>query len=442
MNRVASRSRILALGGMIVVMVAGVVFILSMYAGLAREHREVVEQRLRAARVCERILGGIQGSMAALQGFVILGTDIHAASFHTTRRSAAWDTIDEGLATLGSLSSERVSTENAGRLGRLRSQLIAFRGVQDEIERIARTPENTPSYQLLVSQAVPLAQQMIEQLSSVIEDEERALGERDGVETGDGERRSIHLLTSLSVTQRSFALALDELRRIFVSGDASARALFNRQWSANEKATGDVAKLVDLMRPSQREAWDVYIATRETFAPLPGRIFDSRLALDWNKTNYRLSTSAASNAAAVKGIVGELITSLDTAVTADRELAADADSMFNMTLVLSGLVMVFAGAILYSLVEASVVESKRKKRAPMASAADTPVTATARRGKVKFFNASKGFGFIEPDDGGDDVFVHQNDIPGVVVQDGDEVEFDVTQWEKGPRALNVRTVEN
>ena len=61
------------------------------------------------------------------------------------------------------------------------------------------------------------------------------------------------------------------------------------------------------------------------------------------------------------------------------------------------------------------------------------------KGTVKFFNQSKGFGFITPDDGGKDVFVHQN---GLVdnISDGDKVSYDVEQGKKGLNAVNVKVI--
>ena len=62
-------------------------------------------------------------------------------------------------------------------------------------------------------------------------------------------------------------------------------------------------------------------------------------------------------------------------------------------------------------------------------------------GKVKFFNTSKGFGFITPDSGEKDVFVHANDINGAQLNEGDKVEFEVVPGRKGPQAANVKIVQ-
>ena len=59
------------------------------------------------------------------------------------------------------------------------------------------------------------------------------------------------------------------------------------------------------------------------------------------------------------------------------------------------------------------------------------------KGKVKWFNADKGFGFIEQEEGGDDLFVHINEVKGEHLKEGDTVEYVVGQGRKGPCATEV-----
>ncbi|MDH3280807.1 MAG: cold-shock protein [Gammaproteobacteria bacterium] len=64
------------------------------------------------------------------------------------------------------------------------------------------------------------------------------------------------------------------------------------------------------------------------------------------------------------------------------------------------------------------------------------------RGTVKWFNAAKGYGFISPIDGGDDVFAHYSaiDMDGYkTLTEGQEVEYEIEQGPKGPKAASIRS---
>ena len=83
---------------------------------------------------------------------------------------------------------------------------------------------------------------------------------------------------------------------------------------------------------------------------------------------------------------------------------------------------------LYVLSTASGVRKRRKSMA---------------QGTVKWFNAEKGFGFIAPEDGSADVFVHYSEIQGSgfrTLEENQRVEFEVGQGTKGPQATGVRAV--
>jgi CspA family cold shock protein len=62
------------------------------------------------------------------------------------------------------------------------------------------------------------------------------------------------------------------------------------------------------------------------------------------------------------------------------------------------------------------------------------------QGTVKFFNESKGFGFITPSNGGQDVFVHASGLQGAELHDKDNVSFDVENGKKGLNAVNVKVI--
>lgn len=62
-------------------------------------------------------------------------------------------------------------------------------------------------------------------------------------------------------------------------------------------------------------------------------------------------------------------------------------------------------------------------------------------GTVKFFDTRKNYGFITPEEGDEDLFVHASDIESGSLNEDDRVEFDSEEGDKGPRAVNVKKLD-
>ena len=61
-----------------------------------------------------------------------------------------------------------------------------------------------------------------------------------------------------------------------------------------------------------------------------------------------------------------------------------------------------------------------------------------QEGTVKFYNETKGFGFITPNNGGDDIFVHSSGLSTRTIKEKDKVVYQVTQGQKGLNAIQVK----
>lgn len=93
---------------------------------------------------------------------------------------------------------------------------------------------------------------------------------------------------------------------------------------------------------------------------------------------------------------------------------------------------------------ASYTEDARSNRAP-AKYLDRKGETEMPTGKVKWFNETKGYGFITPDDGSKDVFCHYSNIEGSgfkTLAEGEKVEFEIVSTEKGKKAEQVRRLSS
>ena len=240
-------------------------------------------------------------SVAALRGYLILGSDKTAADHFATLRKDAWLELDRSKGQLTRFAKKWDNTRDLGNLQIITDNFEALRQVQQRVEDIAHTEQNIPALQILTTEAAPRAEKIVAALTAIIEAE--------ALQEATAERKK--LLKVMADLRGSFTFGLAELRAYLLTGDEAFRRPFDEQWARNEAAFKQAAGVVELFTQNQRIEWDSLTTLRGEFAPLPKKMFDARKSKDWNKANHLLATEAAPRGEKMLAAVAEIHTALD-----------------------------------------------------------------------------------------------------------------------------------
>ncbi|MCP4758391.1 MAG: HAMP domain-containing protein [Planctomycetes bacterium] len=261
----------------------------------------LVDLRAPTAQASLGMMNGMNHSLAALRGWMILGKD----KFKEERAKAWSEEIDKSLATMQEFAVNWTDPKNTERLKTIESKLAEFKTYQQEIEDISQTVKNTPATEILLVQAAPRAKVLSENITKMI-DLEASLD-------ASPERKA--LLGMMADTRGTLGLGLGAIRAYLLSGDQKFKEQFEGLWAKNTKRFGDVSSHVDLLTSEQRVAYDLFAETRREFAPLPPQMFEIRGGDEWNVANRWLGTKAAPTAFAIKE-------NLDAMIASQKQLMA------------------------------------------------------------------------------------------------------------------------
>jgi methyl-accepting chemotaxis protein len=261
----------------------------------------VVDLRAPTAQASLEMLNGMNHSLAALRGWIILGKD----KFKDERAIAWSKEIEPALAAMKEFAVNWTDPKNIERLEVIDSKLGDFKTFQREIEDIAQTIENTPATKILFEQAAPKAKILSTNITKMIdlEAEQEATPERKA------------LLGMMADVRGTLGLGLGAIRAYLLSGDESFKQQFDKLWTKNTRRFADVSAQADLLTPEQREAYELFAKARQEFDPLPPKMFEIRGGDEWNLANRWLGTKAAPTAFAVKE-------NLDAMIASQRQLMA------------------------------------------------------------------------------------------------------------------------
>ncbi|HDY64683.1 MAG TPA: hypothetical protein ENH84_00420, partial [Phycisphaerae bacterium] len=262
----------------------------------------LVDLRAPTAQTSLGMLNGINHSLAALRGWMILGKD----KFRQERAKSWSEDIDVAFQELERLSLNWTDPANVERLAVIKGKLGQFRQYQQEIEDISQTIDNTPATKILFEQAAPQAVILASRITKMIDLEAKL--------DATAERKA--LLGMMADVRGTTGLALANIRAFLLSGDEKFKSKFETLWTKNTRRFADLSAQVDLLTPAQREAFETFSKARKIFDPLPPKMFEIRGSDEWNLANRWLGTKAAPTAFAIKE-------SLDGMITSQKQLLAD-----------------------------------------------------------------------------------------------------------------------
>ncbi|WDE05823.1 methyl-accepting chemotaxis protein [Thalassomonas viridans] len=295
---------------------------------------QVVNLRMKTVLLGKDVTNGINTSLAALRGYMILGKDPAKADLMRNARARAWQTIEVSIKQFQQLAQNWTVPANVRRLQDIRQELAVFKQAQQEIEDIAHASENIPSYDMLLSQAAPKADIILASITAIIDEE-------SGLEATAARK---NLLKNLADTRGSFAIGLANIRAYLLSGDEKFKDNFTARWQVNEARVNTINNSqLELFTDTQREHWQTFMQTRQQFSPLPENMFALRSAPDWNKANHWLGAKAAPTAQKILVLLDEMKVSQEQLLQTDVEEAADLVQALKTCLIILTLISLAIG---------------------------------------------------------------------------------------------------
>ncbi len=297
----------LGLGLIALILTGSVLSTISRVEETSKVNAKLLDIRVPTAQTSLSMLNGINHSLAALRGWIILGKD----KFKEERAKAWSEELDQSLADMKRCATNWTNPKNIERLNIIEKNLKDFKLYQQEIEDIAQTIDNTPAVKILFDEAAPAANIMVSNITKLIdlEAEQAATADRKA------------LLGMMADVRGTTGLALANIRAYLLSGDEIFKSKFDKLWAKNIKRFGDLSNNSKLLTQDQAKAFEAFSNARRDFNPLPSQMFEIRGGNAWNMANLWLGTKAAPTAFAIKTELDSMVANQKQLMLSDSEAA-------------------------------------------------------------------------------------------------------------------------
>jgi methyl-accepting chemotaxis protein len=301
------------------------VVVLAVYTNIAQMNAiqaRVVEQRTPAAIGGVELRNGINHSLAALRGYMILGTEKWKVE-----RSKAWDSIDQNMDLMRELSLGWEDLAQRTAFQDFEQVMAEFRVAQDQVEGVANTREEQPATVILIEQAAPLGSEMFVSISEMI-DIEKTL-------EATPERKA--LLAVMADSRGSLGGGLAAIRGFLLSGDQAFADEFLKKWQINTARFATLQDQTGLLSSDQQAAFARYSEARAQFDPLPEQMISIRNSDEWNVANTLLATEAAPRAIKAQTILDSIIDSQLSSLETDASAMVSKGAFTIQTVLMLGI---------------------------------------------------------------------------------------------------------
>jgi len=281
----------------LLIFIISLILTLSKLSTLEESSNKTKDLRNPTTKASLMLLNGINHSLAALRGGMLIGFEEGGERF-TLERNQAWtEEITPSINEMNILSKQWTNPENIERLVLIKSSLKQFESYQNQIEEIANSDQNKEASSILFKEAAPKAAKLMSKVTAMIELEKtRSAGVT---------RKNI--LGILSDIRGSFAICLAHIRAYILSGDEKFKVKFEHQWKINNDKYKELALKRSDLNLEQLLAFEEFSFVRSEFSQLPGKMFQIRASENWDKAKFLLKNKAAPLAFEIKATLRAMI---------------------------------------------------------------------------------------------------------------------------------------
>ena len=254
--------------------------------------KRVVELRTPTAHASLMMLNGINHSLASLRGWIILGDPKFQSE-----RSIAWEEqINPSLQLMHKLAPNWTDLENKTRLKSIEEEINNFKAVQQKIEDIARTPENSPAQKILFDKAEPLEKSIVSTVSEMIK-----LEMKDKATLKH--QQHVEILANI---ETAVSLALERADEFLLSGKQEFKKESQENWQKSVEYVNALKSRKKNLTKKQAQNFEKLQSGLEQLGPLLEDIVRIRSGTDWNLANHWLGTQAAPVAFRIKELLNNM----------------------------------------------------------------------------------------------------------------------------------------